>query len=138
MTAPCGWDDPSPELSLILTLPVCWKTSSKSLIKVFSASLAITGAAPKDRRGHWWCRIVPVTVRQVDGEGVRALCRSAFHGALLLEDEIHKPFAEIRGGMDVLGSDLDLVQVLEPEDVPTSSPAVGLGDDPTEEKTQIR
>ena len=56
---------------------------------------------------------------------------------LLLEDEIHELCAEIRGGMDVLGSDLDLVWVLEPEHVPAGCPTGGLGDDPAEEKTEI-
>ena len=63
--------------------------------------------------------------------------RLAFHAVFLLEDEFYEILTEIRGGMDVLGSDLDLVQVLEPEHVSTGCPAIGLGDDSTEEETQI-
>src|SRR5215207_7596213 len=68
--------------------------------------------------------------------GIRLSGRLAFGGTLLPEDEIHELFAEIRGGMDILASNLDLVQVLQPEHV--SAGCSGLGDDPTEEKPQIR
>src|SRR5215208_3927021 len=61
--------------------------------------------------------------------------RLAFHGALLLEDEVHQLCAEIRGGMDVLDFDLDLVEALEPEHV--SAGWGGFGDDAAEEETEI-
>ena len=37
--------------------------------------------------------------------------------ALSLKDEIHEPLTEIRAGTDVVGFDIDLIQVLKSEDV---------------------
>ena len=49
------------------------------------------------------------------------------------EDEIHKLLTEIRAGTDVVGPDIDLVQVLESEDVATAQ----LGNDTAEEKAKF-
>src|SRR3712207_4128283 len=57
----------------------------------------------------------------------------AFRGALLPEDETHKLLTEIRAGTDVVGPDIDLVQVLESEDVAVAK----LGDDTAEEKAKF-
>src|SRR3712207_191857 len=57
----------------------------------------------------------------------------AFRGALLPEDEIHKLLTEIRAGTDVVGPDIDLVQVLESEDVAVAK----LGNDTAEEKAKF-
>jgi hypothetical protein len=59
--------------------------------------------------------------------------RLAFRGALLLEDEIHKLLTEVRAGTDVVGPDINLVQVLESEDVT----AAQLGYDAAEEKAKF-
>ena len=53
--------------------------------------------------------------------------------ALFLEDEIHELLTEIRACTDVLGFDIDLIQVLESEDVTVEQ----LGYDAAEEKSEF-
>ena len=54
---------------------------------------------------------------------------------VVLEDHPQEVLAEIRGGTDVVVFDLDLVQILEPQDV--AAPGVGLGDHTAEEEPEV-
>ena len=60
-------------------------------------------------------------------------CGLAFCRALSLEDEIHELLPEIRGRTNVPGPDVDLVQVLEPQDVAVTQ----LGYDSAEEEAKV-
>ena len=53
--------------------------------------------------------------------------------ALFLEDEVRELLTKVRAGMDVVGLDIDLIQVLEPEDVAVEQ----LGYDAAEEKAEF-